>query len=162
MAEQERALVEVVFERCGAFSNTAYFAAIYSPKRRKFVRPASIVKVCADYKVLYRLYPASYILFRYSYWSKRYPPRRITVAPLLVQADGSVAELGGVEVEFERGEFLQRFPPQLADFFDARPGYHGRPAWLSLSEKVYSEEENNRLLELLLTKKRFVEGEENE
>jgi len=160
MAQPE--VVEISFERCGAFTNTVYFAAIYSLKKRKFVKPASIVKICADYTVKYRLLPGRYLLFRYSYWSKRYPPRRIAVAPLLVQGDGSTVELGGVEVGFEKGEFLQRFPPQLTDFFKARPAYHGRPAWLSLAERVYTEEENNRLLELLLTKRRFVEGEENE
>jgi len=154
--------VEIAFERCGAFSNTAFFAAVYSLKRRKFVKPASIVKVCADYKVQYRLLPGRYLIFRYSYWSKRHPPRRITVAHFIVEGGKSAKELGGVQIEFEKGEFLRGFPPQVVDFFEARPGYHGRPAWLSLSEKVYTEEEHARLLELVAKGARFIEGEENE
>jgi len=158
MAQQ---ITEVAFERCGAFSNTAFFAAVYSLKKRKFVKPASIVKVVADFTVYYRLLPGRYLLFTYSYWSKRHPPRQITVAPFIVK-DAGTQELKGVQIEFEKGEYLKTFPPQIADFFQARPGYHGRPAWLSLSEKVYTEEEHARLLELVAKGARFIEEEENE
>jgi len=154
---------EVCFERCGAFTNTAHFAAIYSLKKRKFVRPAAVVKICADYTVKYRLLPGHYLLFRYSYWSKRHPPRRIIVAPFVVKDSANAQELEScLIIEFEKKEYLERFPPQIADFFQARPAYHGRPAWLALAEKIYTEEEHTRLLELLAKGAHFVEGEENE
>jgi len=155
-------IVEISFERCGAFTNTAHYVALYSIKRRKFIRPAAIVKVCADFTVKYRVLPGHYLLFRYSYWSKRHPPRRITVAPFAVKDANSTQELKGLQIEFEREEYLKMFPPQVADFFRARPGYHGRPAWLALAEKEYTEEEHARLLELITRGARFTEGEENE
>jgi len=160
MSQQQ--IAEIAFEGCGAFSNTAHVAAIYSLKKRKFVKPAAIMKVCADYTVKYRLLPGHYLLFRYSYWSKRHPPRRITVAPFLVQCDSNTRKLEGVQIEFEKGEYLKTFPPQVTDFFQARPGYHGRPAWLALAEKVYTEEEHGRLLEMVAKGGQYIEGEENE
>jgi hypothetical protein len=63
-------------------------------------------------------------------------------------------------VMFYKSDFLKNFPPQLLDFYNAKPSYHGYPA-LNF-EKVYSEEENKMLLEFISKGGVHLEGAECE
>jgi len=169
MAQQQSAvgpLEEVVLEG-GAWTNTAHMKALYSLKKRKFIKPARIQKSGTRFLVYYRLLPGRYLLFEYTYWNKRFPPRQIAIFPYTVsppggEGGGCPSLPQGVFISFKNAEFLARFPPQILDFFEARPGYHGCPAWLALAEKAYSEEEHARLIELVATGAHLIEGEENE
>jgi hypothetical protein len=145
-------------------TNITSLRALYSVKRRKFIkgyyqgsRPHG--------EILYRVLPGTYVVFDYHGWWKLDPPRRLRVEKVYIGKEGEervVKSLAAVEIKFysKDGEFLKQFPPQVLDFFEARPGYHSYP---SLSfEKVYSEEENQALLELLERGGEHVEGAEHE
>jgi len=155
-------LFTVSYKRCGGLTNTASFTALYSIKRRKFIKPARINKEVATYEVAYSVYPGVYLEFEYDYWSKRYPPRRIVITTKTV-GESTSRNLGShIIINFESEEFLTQFPQQVIDFYKARPGYHGCPGWLELSNKQYSEEENEKLLTLLRRGGVITEGAEKE
>jgi hypothetical protein len=145
-------------------TNITHLRVLYSVKRRKFIkgyyqgsRPHG--------EILYRVLPGTYVVFDYHGWWRNDPPRQLRVEMIKLEKEGEeriVKSLGGVTIRFysKDGEFLKQFPPQIMDFFNARPGYHSYP---SLNfEKVYSEEENQALLELLERGGEYVEGAEHE
>jgi hypothetical protein len=146
-------------------TNITYLRALYSIKRRKFIkgfyegsRPHG--------DIVYKVLPGTYVVFDYHGWWKLDPPRKITVEMVKLERgeEGSARSqrLASVVIKFysKDGEFLKQFPPQIIDFFNARPGYHSYP---SLNfEKVYSEEEERALEELLRRGGEYVEGAEHE
>jgi hypothetical protein len=142
-------------------SNIHKLRALYSMKKRKFIK--------GFYKgnrvkggIFYRVYPGRYIVFYYHSWWQNDPPREMQLS--LVNINSEKTEMiAWVRLEFYKPEFLSSFNlPQLTDFYDAVPGYHSYP---SLNfEKIYSEDENNKLLKFILdnNKKTIREGEEHE
>ena len=140
-------------------SNITKLAAVYSVKRRKFVK--GFLKGSSTHgDIIYRLLPGTYVFFEYFYWTKADPPRTLTVKLIALGADGSMKTLAALTIRFYSADFVNQFPEQVRDFFAARPGYHSRPALNT--DKVYTEEENEKLLNLIKQNAEFVEGEEHE
>jgi len=133
------------------------YAAIYSVKSRKFVK-GRYEGDEAGGEIVYRLYPGVYIQFSYEYRVEGDPWRRISMTMFRLKGNGEREALKEATIEFRDRAFLGRFPEQVRDFFDARPGYH-RPPTLDAA-KVYGEEEHRRLVELLEGGGRYVESEE--
>jgi hypothetical protein len=135
-------------------------SAFYSIKNRKFIK-AYIKKV--GWEMHYRLLPGNYIRLEWEYWTKDDPPNTIYVAltKLVCKGDvGNYEDTTQTVIRFYNAEFLTQFPEQVRDFYSWRPGYHGVP---SINfDKVYSEEEHQKLIELAKSGKLIIEGEENE
>jgi hypothetical protein len=109
--------------------------------------------------IIYKLYPGTYVYLFYFGWNKIDPPNEIK-AELLQISQQCEQTLAKVVVKFYGAEFLKQFPPQLFDFYKAIPPYHGYPS-IDFN-KVYSEEENKMLLELIEKGGEFIEGAEYE
>jgi hypothetical protein len=109
-------------------------------------------------EIVYRLYPGVYIQFSYEYRSEGDPPHKISMTMFRLKGNGEREALREATVEFRSREFLEQFPEQVRDFFDARPGFH-RPPTLDTA-KVYGEEGHRRLVELLERGGRHAEGGE--
>ena len=144
-------------------SNITRLAAVYSVKRRKFVK--GYIKGDRVYgDILYKLLPGTYVFFEYFGWWRNDPPREIvaTLFRIVRTEEGFRREtIASSVVRFYKEEFLRGLGiPQLVDFFEARPCYHCFPT-LNF-DKVYTEEENNRLIEFVMAKKEVIEGEEHE
>jgi len=144
-------------------SNITKLAAIYSVKRRKFVK--GYYKGSRTHgEILYKLLPGTYVWFEYFGWWRKDPPRELTVTLFKIVKDEEGfrrVTVASASIRFYKDEFLRSLGiQQLVDFFEARPHYHSYPG-LDF-EKVYSEEENNRLIEFVMSKKEVVEGEEHE
>jgi hypothetical protein len=140
-------------------SNITKLAAVYSTKRRKFVK-GYLAGSRTHGEILYRLLPGTYVFFEYFGWWRNDPPRELTAKLIAVSKDGSVKTLAALTIRFYNAEFLAQFPEQVRDFFNARPGYHTRP---SLNfEKVYDEAEHEKLINLIMQNATFVEGGEHE
>jgi hypothetical protein len=145
-------------------TNITSLRALYSIKKRKFVK-GFFEGSRPHGDIVYRVLPGTYVVFDYHGWWRLDPPRqmRIEKVHLIKQGEERVVKsLASVVIKFysKDGEFLKQFPPQVLDFFNARPGYHSRP---SLNfEKVYSDEENQALLRLVERGGEYVEGAEHE
>ena len=144
-----------------ATTNIRRLRLLYSLKNRKFIKGyVSGSRTGGD--IIYRLYPGRYLEFSYDYWNKADPPRKIKIRMILISGEG-IKTLSQVTIEFYSDEFLSQFPPQVIDFFEARPpGYHIKPDLAPLFQKVYSEEEHDQLLKLVSTSTEIKEGEELE
>jgi hypothetical protein len=144
-------------------SNITRLAAVYSVKKRKFVK--GYYKGSRTHgEILYRLLPGTYVFFEYFGWWRNDPPRELTVSLFRIEkSDEGFRRVTVVtaRIRFYNAEFLTGLGiPQLVDFFEARPHYHRYP---SLNfEKVYSEEENEKLLSFVMSRKEIVEDEEHE
>jgi hypothetical protein len=144
-------------------SNITKLAAVYSVKRRKFVK--GFYRGSRTHgEILYRLLPGTYIFFEYFGWWRNDPPRELTVTLFRIERDEEGFRRRTIAlrtIRFYRPEFLSSLGiPQLVDFFEARPHYHSFP---SLNfDRVYTEEDNERLLKFISEGKEVVEGEENE
>jgi len=144
-------------------SNITRLAAVYSTKKRKFVK--GYYKGSRTHgDILYKLLPGTYVFFEYFGWWRNDPPREIvaTLFRIVRTEEGFRREtIASSVVRFYKEEFLRGLGiPQLVDFFEARPCYHCFPT-LNF-DKVYTEEENNRLIEFVMAKKEVIEGEEHE
>jgi len=163
----ENGLIEWAGEYQGT-SNIHVLRALYSIKRRKFVKGFYAGnRVRGD--IRYRIYPGRYIIFHYHSWWQQDPPRQLQLHLVDInkkeetKAIASVTVIASVALEFYKPEYLGNFGiPHLVDFYDAVPGYHSYPG--INFEKVYSEEENEKLLRFILSnnKKVIREGEEHE
>ena len=140
-------------------TNVREFGAIYSTKRRKFIKGFRQGDRVSG-RIFYRLYPGLYVKFWYYYWGGQDPPTRISVTLFEVTKEGKVKPIKDIRIHFYSAEFLKQFPEQIRDFYNARPRYHMPPALNC--EKVYSEEEHNSLLKLLEKGGVFEEGGEHE
>jgi hypothetical protein len=144
-------------------SNITKLAAIYSVKNRKFIK--GFIKGSRTHgEIHYRLFPGTYAWFEYLGWWRNDPPRELTVSLFRVLKDKEGFRhivIATAVVKFYKPEFLVSLGiPQLVDFFEARPHYHSYPS-LNFS-KTYSEEENKKLLDFILSKREVVEEEEHE
>jgi hypothetical protein len=158
MSENE--LIEWAGEYQGT-SNIHRLRALYSIKKRKFIRGFyKGNRVHGD--ILYRIYPGTYIVFDYHSWWQRDPPRRLQLVIVDIRKDEAKA-VASAKIEFYKSDFLSSFNlPHLLDFYNAVPSYHTYP---SLDfDKVYSEEENERLLKFIFRNNERIirEGEEHE
>jgi len=139
-----------------------YVYAYFSIKRGKFIKPmrASGDRVVGNY--IYELYPGQYVLIGYDHRSKEEPPR-VLIAQL-VTIDNECREHYGdaTIIRFENFEWLEKqdLPQILKDIASWAPGYHSPPN-IDFN-KVYSESETQRLIEMIKQKVRITEGEEHE
>jgi hypothetical protein len=132
----------------------------YSIKNRKFIRGFfKGDKVSGD--ILYQLYPGRYIEFDLVAWARNDPPVKIAITLFELSPNGK-KRLASAVVGFNRYDFIQNpeIPEQVKDFWAGRPRYHTRPT-VSF-DKVYSEQEHQKLLDFVLSKKSLIEGEEHE
>jgi len=138
-------------------SNITALIALYSLKNRKFIK--GYLKGCAGKgDIIYRLYPGTYVYLFYFKWNKIDPPNEIKAE--LLRLGESAQTLSKVVIKFYSPDFLKSFPPQLSDFVKFVPSYHGYPK-LNFN-KIYTEEENKALLELINKGGEIVEGAEHE
>ena len=157
----ENALVEWIGEYQGT-SNIHKLRALYSIKKGKFIRGFyKGNRVRGD--ILYRVYPGRYIVFYYHSWWQNDPPRQMTLAIVDFKSNAKPVPVAGVKLEFYKPEYLSSLGiPQLVDFYNAVPAYHSYP---SINfDKVYSQEDNEKLLKFILENQGKIirEGEENE
>jgi len=145
---------------CGSWqatSNIVALRALYSPKNRKFIK--GYLKGCGGRgDIIYRLYPGTYIYFFYFFWNKNDPPKEIKIELLQISQGEQI--LSKVVLKFYSQDFLKSFPPQLYDFVQSIPSYHGRPHFDF--NKNYSEQENKALLELISKGGEITEGAEHD
>jgi len=149
----------------GGYQGTTHIRYVYvffSVKKNKFIKPmrGSGGRVIGKY--IYKLYPGSYLLIGYDSRSKEEPPR--TIIAQLVTIDNECKEHYGDSaiIRFENFEWIEKqdLPQMLKDIVRWAPGYHSRPN-IDFN-KVYSESETQRLLEMITKKVRITEGEEHE
>lgn len=136
-------------------TNTGHGEAIFSIKRRKFVKPT--VYWGAVTKFYYTLLRGRYIRLRWSWWNKREPEHRIYVAIIDIDGDKVETIREGAFAVNSNYDFENEI---LSDFFNARPSYHGRPA-IDFN-KVYTEEQVKQLIEFAENAIKIVEGQEYE
>jgi len=144
-------------------SNVTKLAAVYSIKRRKFVK--GYYKGSRTHgDILYKLLPGTYIFFEYLGWWHNDPPREIVVTLFRITRteEGFKRErIASSIIRFYKEDFPKGLGiPQIVDFFEARPYYHSFPT-LNF-DKVYTEEENEKLLNFVMARREIVEGEEHE
>jgi len=142
-------------------TNITHLSLVYSLKNRKFIK-GYVDGSSAHGCIHYRLFPGRYIWIGYDYWSKADPPSKIEVTLFSIEEDGKKKDLKSVYIQFYNYEFLTQFPPQIMDVFHARPGYHRKPSLHTLFSKQYSEQDHERLINLLNSSKNYKEGEEHE
>jgi len=143
-------------------THVKYVFVYYSIKKNKFIKPmrGSGDRVIGKY--IYELYPGSYLLIGYDSRFRGEPPR--TIIAQLVTIDNECKEHYGDSaiIRFENFEWIEKqdLPAPLKDIVHWAPGYHSRPN-IDFN-KVYSESETQRLLEMITKKVRITEGEEHE
>jgi hypothetical protein len=150
-------LIEVEGKYRGTLS-IRYLKLLYSIKNRKFIK-GYLRGDRVEGKVLYRIYPGTYIMFEYFYWCKNDPPRKITISKVAISKEETKI-INQTIIKFYNDEFVKQFPQQVVDLFNARPRYHS----LRMVDfnKVYSDEENQKLLQLVVENKEIIEGEEHQ
>jgi hypothetical protein len=156
---------EELIEWAGVYqgtSNIHKLRALYSMKKRKFIKGFYAGnRVHGD--IRYKVFPGRYIVFYYHSWWQNDPPRQLQLSLVDIKDKDKTNIIAWVRLEFYKPEVLSSFNlPQLTDFYDAVPGYHSYPR--INFEKVYSEEDNDKLIRFILdnNKKIIREGEEHE
>jgi len=143
-------------------THVKYVYAYFSIKRGKFIKPMRGTGDRVMGKYIYELYPGQYILIGYDSRSKEEPPRMVIAQ--LVTIDNECKEHYGdaLIIRFENFEWIEKqdLPAMLKDIVHWAPGYHSRPN-IDFN-KVYSESETQRLIEMIRQKVRITEGEEHE
>jgi hypothetical protein len=144
----------------GGTTNKKALRLLYSIKNRKFIKGyVSGDRVGGD--INYRIYPGIYLVFDYYYWNKQDPPAVITIWKVQINKQ-KVTELKKWEIKFYDYHKLEQLPRQIWDFWYNHPGYHSGIDIRELTQKVYSEEENQKLLQLIESEQVQIEGEEHE
>lgn len=140
-------------------TNTGRGGAIFSLKRRKFIKPYIWGRASVHFK--YVLLPGVYIELIWSWWNKRRPPHRIyaRLIKLYFENDKMKKEILG-EATFTISPDYEFKNEILRDFFLGRPSYHTPPR-LNF-DKVYSEKDTEELVELIKRNYEFIEGLEHE
>jgi hypothetical protein len=147
-------------------ANTQSLMLIYSLKNRKFIRGRFSIAHNSSGKIWYMLYEGRYLIFDYDACWERDPRHRIVVELHEIRCDVEDARfelLARATIEFNNLEWLMRqhdIPEPVKDFATWLPGYHSRP--VANFNKIYSETEHIKLLELVLTERHIREGEKNE
>jgi len=141
-----------------ATTNIVALRVLYSPKNRKFIK-GYLRGGAGKGEIIYKLYPGIYIYFFYFSWSKCDPPREVKIELLKIEKQGEQT-LSKAVIKFYNSDFLKSFPPQLLDFYQAKPSYHGYPK-LNFN-KIYTEQENEMLLKLISGGGEITEGAEHD
>jgi len=145
-------------------TNIRRLRLLYSLKNRKFIK-GYLHGSRTSGDILYRVFPGKYLEFDYSYWNKADPPRQIKVRLVSLSKEG-IKTLNQVVIQFydkDPSGFISQFPRQVVDFFDARPKYyHSKPVLEPLFTTIYTEEEQDALLRLVMSNSEIREGEEVE
>jgi hypothetical protein len=134
---------------------TAYLCLYYSPKKRKFIKGRFLDDLRTRHHhhgvVLYALYPGRYVKFELAIWGAQVPPCTFILSIVDVTASGEKVA-AQVKVRGCR-EFVERLGiAQLVDFYNAKPTtFHRRPR-IDFN-RVYSEEENAKLLAFIMKHK---------
>ncbi len=152
-------------------SNTMRFGLIYSLKNHKWIK-GYINGTRSGGTIAYSLFPGRYVRCRLSYWNKEDPPFYIRcelIALKPVEENGKITcveeEISAANARFYTREsgvnyFKSIGLEMIADLISWAPSYHGYPA-VNFS-KVYTQELTDNLVNWVLSKAYWVEGEENE
>jgi hypothetical protein len=107
---------------------------LYSIRKRKFIN--GLVK--GD-EIIYRLRPGEYIRFEYEYDSSENPSSTITLKLVSIKSDATEEVIASSTIKHEYGIFLRKLNiPQIEDFYKCY-------TLNEVSNKIYSEEDNERL-----------------
>ena len=144
-------LIEVKGEYQIAPEST-YLCLYYSLRRRKFVKGRFVDDLRTRHHhhgtVLYNLLPGRYVKFELAIWGAQVPPCTLILSVVDVTASGEKV-VAKVTLRGCR-EFVERLGiAQLVDFYNAKPtAFHRRPR-IDFN-RVYSEEENAKLVEFIM------------
>jgi len=143
-------------------TNTKYVYVYFSLKRNKFIKPMRRIGDRVVGKYEYSLYPGSYVLIGYDSRSKEEPPRTVIAQLVTIDDNCNVHYGDSAIIRFEHFEWLEKqdLPTPLKDIVNWAPSYHSPPN-INFG-KVYSEEDVNKLLEMIRQRIRVTEGEEHE
>ncbi len=149
----------------GGYQGTTHIRYVYvffSVKKNKFIRPIKVIGDRVVGKYMYELYPGQYILIGYDNKSKMQPPRTIIAQLVNIDNDCNVHYGESAIIRFENFEWIEKqdLPAPLRDIINWAPGYHSRPN-IDFN-KVYDNNDTQRLLEMITKKVRITEGEEHE
>jgi hypothetical protein len=146
-------------------TNIRRLLVYYSIKNKKFIR-GYISGTRISGSIIYRLYEGTYIRFNAEYWSKSDPPYQLEACLVKIKCPDNRMTIENVAcavIKYRNPRWLMQNPqilPQFFDFASAIPAYHRYP---SIDfDRVYSEEEHNKLIEFIQKCMYIVEGEENE
>jgi hypothetical protein len=107
---------------------------LYSIRKRKFIK--GLVK--GD-EIIYRLRPGEYIRFEYEYNPSEEPPSTITLKLVSIKSDATEEVIASSTIKHDLGIFLRRLNiPQIEDFYKCY-------TLNEVSNKIYSEEDNEKL-----------------
>jgi len=149
----------------GSYQGTTHIKYVYvffSVRKNKFIKPMRRIGDRVVGKYIYELYPGQYILIGYDSRTREEPPRVLIAQLVNIDNDCNVHYGESAIIRFEHFEWVnnQDLPTMLKDIVHWAPGYHSPPS-IDFN-KVYSESEMQRLLEMITKKVRITEGEEHE
>ncbi|MEM4452446.1 MAG: hypothetical protein QW182_04490 [Thermosphaera sp.] len=154
----EEKYIELEYE-WAHLNNTGRGGAVFSLKRRKFVRPYIWGRATTYFR--YKLLPGMYVELIWGWWNKMKPSHRIYARLIKLYFENGRARKEVLrEATFIVDADYEFKNEILRDFFMARPGYHAPPKFNF--EKVYEEKEVKELIELIEKNYEFIEGLEHE
>jgi len=139
-----------------------YVYVFFSVKKNKFIRPMRRIGDRVAGKYIYELYPGSYLLLGYDSRSREEPPSVLIAQLVTIDNECNVHYGESAIIRFEHIEWIEKqdLPAMLKDIVHWAPGYHSPPK-IDFN-KVYSEDDVQKLLEMIRQKVRITEGEEHE
>jgi len=149
----------------GEYQGTTHIRKLFlffSLKKRKFIKPSQRIGDRVSGNYTYRLYPGIYVLIGYRKASNEQPPRSITAQLINIDNNCNVNYGKAVVITFENFEWLdkQDIPQMLKDIANWAPNYHSLPS--PDFDKIYSEEDVQKLLDMIEKELTISEGEEHE
>ena len=149
----------------GEYQGTTHIRKLYllfSLKRKKYIKPTQRSGDRVVGRYVYELYPGQYVLIGYDSRSSLEPPRTITAQLVTIDENCNVYYGNSAIIRFEHFEWIEKqdLPQMLKDIVNWAPGYHSMPS--VDFNKVYGEEDVNKLLEMIRQRIRATEGEEHE
>lgn len=152
-------------------TNTKRFGLIYSLKNHKWIK-GYIDGTRSGGIIAYRLFPGKYVRCKLSYWNKEDPPFYIRCELIILKSQEENGKINCVEEEISAANarfytresgmnyFKSKGLDMIADLISWTPSYHSYPG--VDFNRTYSQEMTDRLLEWILSKDYWFEGEENE
>ena len=149
----------------GEYQGTTHIRKLYllfSLKRRKYIKPMRRDGSRVEGRYVYELYPGSYLLIGYDARLSLEPPRTVTAQLVTIDEKCDVHYGDALIIKFEKFEWVEKqdLPQMLKDIVNWAPGYHSLPN-IDFN-KVYSEKDTQKLLEMIKQRVRITEGEEHE
>jgi len=139
----------------GWYRNPYNYSLLYSIKKRKFIKG-----IVEGKDIIYKLRPGKYIRFEYEYDLSEKVPNIITLKLISIKNDATEEVIASSTIKYCSNIFLRRLVPQVEDF-DRMP----HRILSEVFNKIYSEEDNERLLLFVITNVNIneieVEEEEN-